>query len=181
MIRVSVRARSPVVRAGLESLVREAGEMEVVGDAGADVLLAEGDPPPPEPDGLPVVVLTPDPKAALRAGARGVLPPHARESEILAAVEAAAAGLIVVHPEYLGMLSAAMRAEPAVLEDPLTPREMDVLRLLAEGQGNKEIAYRLSISEHTVKFHVASLLDKLHASSRTEAVATGVRAGLILL
>ena len=64
---------------------------------------------------------------------------------------------------------------------PLSNREVEVLRMLSEGHANKEIAFRLGISEHTVKFHVASLFQKLHASSRTEAVTLGVRQGLILL
>jgi DNA-binding CsgD family transcriptional regulator len=64
---------------------------------------------------------------------------------------------------------------------PLTPREVEVLGMLAEGLGNKQIAARLGISEHTVKFHVASIFTKLHASSRTEAVTIGARAGVILL
>ena len=70
------------------------------------------------------------------------------------------------------------RAQPA--ED-LTPRELDVLRLVAEGLPNKEIAHRLDISEHTVKFHVNALLRKLGAHSRTEAVTAATRSGLILL
>jgi DNA-binding CsgD family transcriptional regulator len=64
---------------------------------------------------------------------------------------------------------------------PLTPREIEVLGMLAEGLGNKTIARRLGISEHTVKFHVGSILAKLDASSRTEAVTLGARRGLIML
>jgi DNA-binding NarL/FixJ family response regulator len=65
--------------------------------------------------------------------------------------------------------------------EPLTPREIDVLSLLAEGAGNKEIAARLHISEHTVKFHVSSILGKLGAATRTEAVTRGYKEGLILM
>jgi DNA-binding CsgD family transcriptional regulator len=61
----------------------------------------------------------------------------------------------------------------------LSAREMEVLGMVAEGHGNKTIAYRLGISEHTAKFHVGSILRKLDAASRTEAVTTGVRLGLI--
>ena len=68
-------------------------------------------------------------------------------------------------------------AEPPVL----TPRELEVLRIMAEGEANKAIAWRLGISEHTAKFHVASILTKLNAASRAEAVAIGMRKGLILL
>ena len=67
------------------------------------------------------------------------------------------------------------------LLEPLTPREQEVLRLLALGLANKEIASRMNISEHTVKFHVAAILGKLGAASRTEAVAIGIRHGLVLL
>ena len=63
----------------------------------------------------------------------------------------------------------------------LSPREIEVLGMMAEGIGNKEIAARLAISEHTVKFHVASIMGKLHAGTRTEAVMLGVRMGLILV
>lgn len=61
----------------------------------------------------------------------------------------------------------------------LTPREFEVLRMLADGLGNKEIANRLGISDHTAKFHVAQILAKLGAGSRTEAVAIGMRRGLV--
>jgi len=67
------------------------------------------------------------------------------------------------------------------LVEPLTPRESEVLQMLASGLGNKEIAAKLGISDHTVKFHVASILGKLGASSRTEAVSLGIRGGLVLL
>jgi DNA-binding NarL/FixJ family response regulator len=119
---------------------------------------------------------------ALRAGARGVLPRDAGAAEIGAAIEAVAAGLIVVHPDAAATLVPAGGA--ATVEapgQPLTAREIEVLRMLAEGLGNKIIATRLGISEHTVKFHVSSIFAKLGAASRTEAVARGARQGLIML
>lgn len=73
------------------------------------------------------------------------------------------------------------RTIPTSQGETLTPREIEVLVMLAEGTGNKVIARHLGISEHTVKFHVGSILAKLNASSRTEAVTLGVRQGLILL
>ncbi len=73
-----------------------------------------------------------------------------------------------------------MYPAPALVED-LTLREVEVLRLLADGSGNKEIASHLGISEHTVKFHISSILGKLGVSTRTEAVTTGIRRGLISL
>ena len=72
-------------------------------------------------------------------------------------------------------------ASTAALSEPLTPREVQVLRMIADGLGNKQIAWQLGISEHTVKFHVTSIMAKLHASSRTEAVAAGIRHGLVLV
>ena len=71
-----------------------------------------------------------------------------------------------------------MEVEDEVSEE-ITSRETEVLRMLAEGLVNKEIAARLGISEHTVKFHISSILDKLGASTRTEAVTLGIRRGLI--
>jgi DNA-binding NarL/FixJ family response regulator len=119
---------------------------------------------------------------ALRLGARAVLPRDASQEEIVAAVEAAAAGLVTLDPASLeALLGASPRTAAAEPVEPLTPREIEVLRMLAEGEGNKAIAWKLSISEHTVKFHVASIMSKLRASSRTEAVTIGIRRGLILL
>ena len=69
--------------------------------------------------------------------------------------------------------------EPEHLVEPLTPREHEVLVLAADGLRNREIARRLGISEHTVKFHLAAVFGKLGASSRTEAVRKGLRLGLI--
>jgi len=122
---------------------------------------------------------------ALRAGVRAVLPRHASGEEIIAAIEAAAAGLIVIHPDTVGALqpgpTASTRAGVVIARQPLTPREIEVLGMIAEGLGNKIIAARLGISEHTVKFHIASIFVKLNARSRTEAVTIGVRQGLLMI
>jgi NarL family two-component system response regulator YdfI len=121
---------------------------------------------------------------ALRAGVRAVLPEDVLPDQLVAALEAAAQGLTVMHPAQTEALLAAPVGAPrrmAELAEPLTPREREVLQMLASGSGNKEIASRLSISEHTVKFHVTSILGKLGASSRTEAVFLGIRRGLVLL
>ncbi len=122
---------------------------------------------------------------ALRAGVRAVLPRDSTQQELSAAVEAVAAGLIVLAPAEADGFASSRSVEadgrPAILAEPLTPREIEVLRLVAEGLGNKEIAARLAISEHTAKFHVASILGKLGAASRTEAVMAGLRRGLIII
>jgi two-component system, NarL family, response regulator YdfI len=123
--------------------------------------------------------------ALLRSGARGVLPSDAGDEALVAAIRAAAVGLVVVAPQTvlaLGAVGAEARWASEVHDDSrLTPRERDVLRLLAAGTGNKSIARKLRISEHTVKFHVASILSKLNAGSRTEAVTEGIRRGLVML
>lgn len=122
---------------------------------------------------------------ALRAGVKAVLPSGLSGQEIVAAVEAVSLGLVVLHGTDVEML---LRAPSAVssggseaLIEPLTAREVEVLRLLSAGLGNKEIASRLEISEHTVKFHVSSIMGKLGAASRTEAVTLGIRHGLIMI
>jgi len=120
---------------------------------------------------------------ALRGGARGVLPRDATPDEIIAALEAAAVGLVTLPADLaIGVASASRAARsPTAPTQPLTRREVEVLGMLAEGLANKNIAARLGISEHTVKTHVASILTKLDAFSRAEAVAIGARQGLILL
>jgi NarL family two-component system response regulator YdfI len=199
--RVLVLSPSPVARAGLESLLRNsAGVIQVVGSAAnwseysgedPDVILADwenGDELSTEiSDGAPdaaLVVMADDPGLsgvadALRSGVRAVLSRHSSASQIVAAIEAAAAGFVVLQPSDLdGLL---INPQPASLAEPLTPREVEVLGMLAEGQSNKSIAHRLGISEHTVKFHVTSIMGKLNAGSRTEAVTQGIRQGLIML
>ena len=136
-----------------------------------------------------VVMLTDDTRPPLgvellRRGGRAILPRHASSEEIVAAIEAVAAGLMVLHPEAITSLRSATLARPgaaAVADQALTAREIEILSLIAEGLGNKAIAVRLRISNHTVKFHIASIFAKLNAGSRTEAVTIGVRQGLIMI
>jgi len=124
------------------------------------------------------------PTDALRTGAKGILPRRVSREVLLAAVRAAAAGLVVLHSD---ILSAALPGRPPVtnrpasLVEPLTFREKEVLAILAEGGSNKDIATRLAISEHTAKFHVSSIMSKLGATSRTEAVTLAIRQGLIMV
>jgi DNA-binding NarL/FixJ family response regulator len=108
-----------------------------------------------------------------------VLPRQSTASHIVAAIDAVLAGLVVLQPGDLdGLL---VNPRPARMVEPLTPREIEVLGMLAEGQSNKAIAHHLGISEHTVKFHVTSIMTKLNAGSRTEAVTLGIRQGLIMI
>jgi len=219
LIRVLVGATSAIVRAGLESLVREGPGTTLAGGSSSlstlarqietlqpDVVLIELDRDAEESaaalsalggqsraGGPAIVLLADDPQGAwtaeaLRSGVRAVLPRETTPAEITAALEAAATGLVALHPDAMDSLLRAQPqrassegAMPARPGQALTPREIEVLGMLAEGLGNKEIAWRLHISEHTVKFHVASILGKLDASSRTEAVTAGFRQGLIML
>ena len=134
------------------------------------------------------IVLDDDPRRvlldepAMHGLLRGVLPRDAAAGEILAAVQAVAAGLVAFH---LDALDALRRRGPARAASypaqPLTARELEVLGMLAEGLGNKAIGSRLMISSHTAKFHVAAIMGKLGASSRTEAVALAMRRGLVAI
>jgi len=206
VIRLAIAASSAVVRAGLEALARSDPEIELVGsfsDLAALDGSREGDMEALRPDVIlaavpledlapaadafapPVVLLATEAQPvwtrdALRAGIRAMLPRESSAGEILSAVAAAANGLALLDPHDLESLLAApvtMAAEAPVL----TPRELEVLRMLADGEANKTIAWKLGISEHTAKFHVASILTKLDAASRAEAVAIGIRKGMILL
>jgi DNA-binding NarL/FixJ family response regulator len=119
---------------------------------------------------------------AIRAGARGALPRTATGEQIAAAVAAAAAGLTVVPADSATAAAPRLAAHGvAVSTQPLTPREIEVIAMLAEGLGNKVIAGRLGISDHTVKSHVASIFVKLDVSTRAEAAVSAARLGLIML
>ncbi|HEX3118781.1 MAG TPA: response regulator transcription factor [Candidatus Acidoferrum sp.] len=138
---------------------------------------------------IPVVVLEGSENGTasdlLRQGARAVLPAGVSPAELLAAVRAVFSGLIVLHPSTIAAIPhAAVNTSRAASEEwiePLTKREKEVLQMLAAGLGNKEIAAKLNISDHTAKFHVGSILGKLGVSTRAEAVAMGIRRGLVLL
>jgi two-component system, NarL family, response regulator YdfI len=140
--------------------------------------------------GAAVVVLIDEPDAnwtsrALRAEVRALLAREASREEIHSAIQAASNGMVLLDPEIAKDLLAGNRqsgADPTLETfEELTPREIEVLRMMAEGLGNKEIAARLGISDHTVKFHISSILAKTGASTRTEVVTLGIRMGLILI
>jgi len=142
-----------------------------------------------EPCGAALVILTDDfekflAAEVLRSGVRAILPREAKPEEILAAIQASVAGLVAIHPDTLDSLlptDAVKQSELDSSDEILTPREIQVLRMIAEGLGNKEIASKLGISDHTVKFHISSTLAKLGASNRAEAVTLGIRLGLIMV
>lgn len=210
MIRVVLAATSTIVRKGLESMLAGRSDFVVAAtvrdwlalqlaldETSPDVVVVAIDKQEEEPPGelqslaaVPSIVLVDDPQPpwvneALRLGVRSVLPADASVEELAGAIHAVAAGLLVLHPQdAMPLLHAAAIQMPRAVErssEPLTQRETEVLRMLARGFSNKEIAARLTISEHTVKFHVASLMGKLGAGTRTEAVTLGLRQGLILL
>ncbi len=141
------------------------------------------------PNSSPAVALVDQPTAdwtarALRFGVKAILPRDSSMDELLSAIQAVYAGFVFLDAEVTQSLAARIPStpfRPAPALDDLTPREVEVLRMLAEGLGNREMAGRLGISDHTVKFHISSILDKLGASTRTEAVTMGIRVGIILL
>ena len=122
---------------------------------------------------------------ALYAGARAILPRTAKPDEIFTAIKAVTKGLTVLPSELLPTLLSGASLD--LLDDNdadrarLTPRELEVLAAMADGVSNKAIARRLGISFHTAKFHVAAILAKLNADSRTEAVARAAQLGLVML
>lgn len=206
MISVLVQASNLIMRAGLESIISTNPALEVVGSNAdgnlgallesvqADVVLLEW-----EGDyevildlvtsqNTPAVVVLADNfernwSAVFNNSVQAILPRSATADQIIASVVGAAMGLLVLHPDFSELLSsneAVNQALPVPIPA-LTAREVEVLGMLALGLGNKAIAKQLSISEHTVKFHLSSIFQKLNASSRTEAVTLGARLGLILL
>ena len=164
---------------------------EAAGERTAGVLIVDGDHlaagrAPAVPADWPVVVVGGDPaivsrRLGPRQAAWGHVPAGASSAVLEAARAAVAAGLVVSPPP--ATLVAA--GSPAAIDEdghpaePLTPRELDVLQLVAEGLPNRAIAARLGISDHTVKFHLASVFGKLGVTTRTRAVRRGLSRGLI--
>ncbi len=198
---VLVVSADPLSRAGLAAVLAGRADLAVVGQAAPDGLLRSaieaaapgaavwdlGDASALDrlreaaDGGLPVLALVDAPdgaREALSAGACGALPRDASADRLAAALRAVAAGLIVVDGRSAAEL---LRPAPAVPAEGLTPRELEVLSLLAEGLSNKAIAERLGISDHTAKFHVNAILGKLGAESRSEAIVRAARLGLVVL
>ena len=181
MIRVWIETVSTVTRAGFESVLEGSVGVELADSPSqADVVLREDLPEASEGGGAaPIVVLSDEPLTTqlLRRGVHAILPHDAAAEQIVAALYAASAGLIAVPVEASSAWMTPAASESEV--ESLTPREMETLEMLAEGLSNKQIAARLHISEHTAKFHVNSILGKLGAGTRTEAVMRGLRSGLL--
>lgn len=205
-IRILIADDHSVVRQGLRMFLELDDELEIVGEAtnGAEAVARAKELHPdvvlmdllmPVMDGLTaistmrrempgveVVALTSvledaSVVGAIRAGAIGYLLKDTNAEELRRSVKAAAAGQVQLAPEAATRLMREVRAPEA--PEALTDRETDVLRLLADGQSNKEIARNLTIGEKTVKTHVSSILSKLGVQSRTQAVLQAMRDGLI--
>jgi len=205
-LRVLVIADDPLARSSLIASLENAGGLQVIGHGNSDddvgQLCRQTDPSvvlwdlgwgagreSRGLDGLsalelPVVVLAADGEAASNAwaaGVRNLLPRQVEPDTLARALSAAADGLTVLDASLVGGLLPPVGPGEHDEAEPLTAREIEVLRLLAEGLPNKGIAARLGVSEHTAKFHVNAILRKLGAQSRTEAVVRATRRGLILL
>ncbi len=197
MIRILIVAEASL-RARLEQLAREAGAevassvddwtraASLTADRRVDAVLASLDgsvedwPDPARAIELPAVFLVEEAPRdwfidSQSTPPRALLPRDATPAELRGALAALTAGLWTLHPALAP--AAPLNTAAAVL----SPRESQVLRMLADGLANKEIAFRLGISEHTAKYHVASILDKLGVSTRTEAVTAGIRRGIVLV
>lgn len=205
-LRLLIVANDPLARMGLATLLAELPNCVVIGqatsdgfatleaaeiaDEEADVVIwdlgwetAVIDLPDPGDYPAPIIALVAEPDEVGRiwaTGVQGLLNRQLDADKLLAAAQAVAEGLVVVEPELMtAIMPASFDGEETTVE--LTPRESDVLQLMAEGLTNKAIGQRLDITNHTVKFHVNAIMTKLHAQSRTEAVVRATRQGLILL
>ena len=203
MVAVAIFSIDPILRRNLEQLPHDDPAFALVGDHPSsvpellnqyriDVLLADA--PTREllaeyrgrhdQVGLVVLLDGADPEdgvRALKAGARAVLHRSSSRNEIIAAIKVITSGLVVLPPELLATLLHEAPPADDVLKAQLTRRELEVLAAMADGASNKAIARQLGISFHTAKFHVAAILAKLDADSRTEAVAKATQSGLVML
>jgi DNA-binding NarL/FixJ family response regulator len=205
-IRVLVADDHKVVRLGLRTFLSLDAELDLVGEAsdGREAVEMAGRLKPdvvlmdlvmPEMDGLAatvairrdhpeieVIALTSVLEGAsvadaVRAGAIGYLLKNAAPEDLHRGIRAAAAGQVFLSPEAAAQLVRQVKAPES--PQALTPREIDVLRLLTLGRSNKQIARDLRVGEETVKTHVRNILGKLHAASRTQAALHAVRTGLV--
>jgi two-component system, NarL family, response regulator LiaR len=202
-IRVLIVDDHAIVREGLHTLLSEEGEFVVVGEAtrGTEALTLVDTLQPdvvlmdlamPEMDGIETIRRLQQKKAkcnilvltsfsedqrvrdAIQAGAIGYLLKDVLKGDLLRAIRAAARGEPTLHPEAQRVLMRQAAAPVSLLEE-LTEREMDVLRLIAQGRSNKEIAARLHLTEGTVKGYVSTILDKLQVEDRTQAALYAVK------
>jgi DNA-binding NarL/FixJ family response regulator len=172
-----------MVRACARANIALAGPADA--DDGADIVLADR----PLETAAPVIALaaTTARRQDWRCDLRAVVPPDLDDATLGAVISVVAAGFTVMPHEATGRAGAwangPARGDADIdgLPSSLTPREREVLALLAEGASNKAIARTLSVSIHTAKFHISSLIEKLGAARRQEAVAIAIRSGLLML
>ena len=211
MVAIAIFSADPILRRSLEQLLREDPAIAVVGVADdpsamlrlidqdhVDAVLADASTREQladwriQYDRTAFVVLVDGADEensldALYAGARAILPRSAEREEIVVAIKAVTTGLAILPRELLPtLLNGASLADRSLGGNDLgrarlTPRELEVLAAMADGASNKAIARRLGISYHTAKFHVAAILAKLDADSRTEAVTRAAQLGLVML
>lgn len=208
MIRILVVDDHPVVRAGIAALLESADDVQIVGTAasGEEALASVASTQPdlvvmdlrmPGIDGdeatARILAAHPDVRvlilttyetddailSAIAAGASGYLLKAAPEDELLAGVRAVAAGEVALAPSVSRMLVARTRAPAAPAGPELTSRELEVLRLVAEGLSNREIGVRIHLGEATVKTHLLKAFAKLEVNDRTRAVTRAMELGLL--
>ncbi len=197
-LKVLLVAENPLARMGLAALLAGVAGLTVAGQSSGSQLNMDLDLAKPHvivwdwswngvselPRDIPVVALLKDgaqASEAWRAGARGLLLGSLDPDTLGAALTAASHGLAVIEPTLTAALAQIEVSQNEAPAESLTPREMEVLQLLASGLPNKTIANRLSITDHTVKFHVNAIMTKLGVQSRTEAVVRATKLGLIIL
>jgi len=203
-LQLLIIADDPLVRGSLAALLQAETEIELVGQTDSHDILADLELYQPQvilwdlgwsptvtadlaevANRLPVVILLADSSYAAEVwalGVHGLLPRNFKTPHLITALSATQQGLAVLDPQLrTALMPLFIPPDSGGMPEPLTPRELEVLQLLAEGLPNKLIAPRLAISDHTVKFHVNAILGKLNAQSRTEAVVKATRLGLVLL
>jgi DNA-binding NarL/FixJ family response regulator len=194
---ISIVASSSALRARIERLARRAGARVFGGSPKFEVLLLAIDSATPLPTSVSALnLLAPAPayvcvlwcgsapapsviSQLLRAGVAGIVPIGIEGPKFRAALTAIRAGLQVVDPAFMREQKESEHTNSSAEE--LTDREQEVLAMMGEGLSNKEISSRMAISTHTVKFHISSILGKLGAASRTEAVSIGVKTGRLTI
>lgn len=208
LLRVGVLSASLSWRDRLAALLHDAHGIECIGTAATMAELGRLTPTPDaiivdapdaesletlvqnNPPATPFVVLSDELERdtsarTVVAGGVAILERNPSAAHLIAALRAAVSGLTVLSPTHAATLmdSPANLDTPRSAEwvQPLTPRELQILRMLSDGLPNKSIAAELQISEHTAKFHVGQILAKLGAESRTEAVTIGIRHGLVMV
>ena len=168
----------------LASSIAELSPDVVLWHVGAERASHVTDVPTPE---VPLVVIADQPEPnwiheLLSGKVRALLLGDPSSAELVAAIQSAIAGLVVLSPKVRALLRPGIViADENEYAERLTAREQEVLEMMMEGLSNKEIAMCLNVSSHTVKFHISSVLAKLGASTRTEAITIGLRRGLITI